>query len=36
MRCDCWTENMMKPRTSVGKCLVLRLLYTSFLTGLLT
>ncbi|KRY58925.1 hypothetical protein T03_13994 [Trichinella britovi] len=26
----------MKPRTSVGKCLALRLLYTSFLAGLLT
>ncbi|KRX56961.1 hypothetical protein T09_15771 [Trichinella sp. T9] len=33
---DVPAENMMKPRTSVGKCLALRLLYTSFLAGLLT
>ncbi|KRY36823.1 hypothetical protein T01_4879 [Trichinella spiralis] len=30
------TKNMKKPRTSVTKCMTLRLLYTSFLTGLLT
>ncbi|KRX31988.1 hypothetical protein T05_15957 [Trichinella murrelli] len=27
---------MKKPHTSVTKCMTLRLLYTSFLTGLLT
>ncbi|KRY05345.1 hypothetical protein T01_5425 [Trichinella spiralis] len=27
---------MKKPRTSVTKCMTLRLLHTSFLTGLLT
>ncbi|KRX44522.1 hypothetical protein T05_10213 [Trichinella murrelli] len=30
------TKNMKKPRTSVTKCMTLRLLYTSSLTGLLT
>ncbi|KRX32841.1 hypothetical protein T05_14621 [Trichinella murrelli] len=36
LRCDCSTKNMKKPRTSVTKCMTLRLLYTSSLTGLLT